>query len=95
MDKVRCIIMHNVMREHVTVFAYRMSPLAPPPEPPPELVSNLTLGGKVPLEYYYVDDSSKGQGQWHTLCNCCTAITRDLTHIFAVVTATTGLVPFE
>jgi len=35
---------------------------APPPQPPPEMVSNLTLGGEVPLEYYYVDDSNKGQG---------------------------------
>jgi len=42
-------------------------PLAPPPQPPPEMVSNLTLGGEVPLEYYYVDDSNKGQGQWSTL----------------------------
>ena len=52
-----------------------MSLLAPPPQPPPEMVSNLTLGGEVPLEYYYVDDSNKGQGQWSTLCiaalSCC------------------------
>ena len=37
----------------------------PPPEvPPPEIVDRLTLSGSVPLEYYYVDDSNKGKGNY-------------------------------
>lgn len=36
----------------------------PPQQPPPSLLPSLTLEGQVPLEYYYVDDSNRGNGQW-------------------------------
>ena len=42
---------------HVTILG------SPPPKvPPSEIVDRLTLGGSVPLQYYYVDDSNKGLG---------------------------------
>ena len=38
---------------------------APPPAHPPDgIVDPLTLGGQVPLEYLYVDDTNGGQGQY-------------------------------
>lgn len=36
---------------------------APPPRQPPDaILEELTQGHQIPLEYYYVDDSNKGQG---------------------------------
>ena len=37
---------------------------APPPaRPPASIVDALTVGGQVPLEYLYVDDTNGGKGQ--------------------------------
>ena len=46
---------------HARLTRYCLPP-APPSRPPGDMISNLTMGGRVPLEYYYVDDSNKGQG---------------------------------
>lgn len=35
---------------------------SPPQRPPEELMDDFTLGGTIPMEYYYVDDSNKGKG---------------------------------
>ncbi len=34
----------------------------PPERPPTQILDQLTLGGIVPIQYYYVDDSNKGKG---------------------------------
>ncbi len=34
----------------------------PPERPPAQILEQLTLGGLVPIQYYYVDDSNKGKG---------------------------------
>lgn len=40
-----------------------MSIVAPPPtRPPEEILAQLTQESTIPVEYYYVDDSNKGQG---------------------------------
>ena len=39
-------------------------PAPPPAHPPSDIVQELTLKGQIPLEYYYVDDSNKGQGSF-------------------------------
>ena len=34
----------------------------PPRRPPEDILSELTQRHQIPVEYYYVDDSNKGQG---------------------------------
>ena len=47
----------------VVCFIDNIPRSAPPPTIPPDaIVSTLTQDHQIPIEYYYVDDSNKGQG---------------------------------
>ena len=49
-------------RRGLNSYCFRLRS-APPSRPPAELQNAYTMEGRVPLEFYYVDDSNKGKGE--------------------------------
>ena len=64
-NRVRLAALFVEYRSRICMYIYTHANLAAPPprEPPPSLLAAFTLNHSVPLEFYYVDDSNKGQGE--------------------------------